>query len=189
MLGEDQKGDPELIASAAAGDRAAFDLLVARHQASVYRFAFMLTRDPAKAEDALQETFLSAWRGAGSYRAEAAARSWLLTIARNAVSRLHRRRAGEPEDFAPLDELGEMAGWGAGEDPEAAAIRRQDHGRLSRALQSLSDHDREILVLRDLEGFSGEETAEVLGISLPAMKTRLHRARLRLAAALRKDGI
>jgi RNA polymerase sigma-70 factor (ECF subfamily) len=181
------QSDTELIAAAAAGDRAAYDSFVARHQAAVYRFAWTLTRDAAKAEDALQETFIAAWRSAASFRDEASARTWLLAIARNAVNRLHRRRADEPADFASLEELGTMAGWGADDDPERSAMRRQNAGILRRALQSLPEEDHEIIVLRDLEGLSGEETAAVLGVTLAGMKTRLHRARLRLAAALRKE--
>lgn len=187
MPGQDQKGDSELILSSASGDRAAFDELVARHQAAVYRFAYALTRDAARAEDAMQETFLAAWRTHSGFRGDSTPRSWLLAITRNAVIRQQRRRAGEPEDFTPLEELGAMAGWGAGDDPEKMAMRRQDRRLLMGALQSLAESDREILLLRELEEFTGDETAAILQIPLSAMKTRLHRARLRLAAALRSD--
>jgi RNA polymerase sigma-70 factor (ECF subfamily) len=73
-------------------------------------------------------------------------------------------------------------------DPEALAGRLETQAMLERALASLGDEDREVIVLRDLEGLSGEETAQALGLSLPAMKSRLHRARLRLLAAVKGGG-
>lgn len=175
--------DRSLLHSVAAGDRAAFDALVERHQASVYRLLSAMGASSADADDALQETFVAAWRNAGSFQGAGSARAWILTIARNALRRAHRRRAGEPERFEPLEELGLQAGWGR-EDPELEALERRD--LLGKALGTLSSADREILVLRELEGFAGEEVAEMLGLTVPAMKSRLHRARLRLVAAVQE---
>jgi RNA polymerase sigma-70 factor, ECF subfamily len=182
--------DLSLLRQAAGGDDGAFERLVARHQASVHRFVRTLTSDPSAAEDALQETFVAAWRGAGRFRADASVRSWLFTIARRAVQRQFRRPAGAPsaEDVEPLDELGLQAGWGTS-DPEADAIRRQRRDSVARALDSLDADDRRVLVLRDLEQLSGEEAADVLGLTLPALKSRLHRARLRFAARLRHQEV
>ena len=84
----------------------------------------------------------------------------------------------------PLMTLGRDAGWGS-DNPEALAIAAQRRDTLTRALQTLSPGDREVLILRDIEGLSGQEAAEVLGITGRALKSRLHRARLRLAGALR----
>ena len=178
-----QAADTELIRSSATGDRAAFDELVVRHQAAVFRFTRTVASDSTAAEDALQETFLAAWRGAKGFRGESSVRGWLLAIARHAVNRQVRRRVGEPRDFASLDELAEHAGWG---DPEQVAVQNQTRERLQDALESLSSEDREVLLLRELEGLTGEETASLLQISMEAMKSRLHRARLRLAARLMK---
>lgn len=179
--------DEELLKRTAAGEREAFDELVVRHQAAVFRFARAATDGPAAAEDVLQETFLAAWRAAGTFQGRSAVRTWLLTIARNQAWH-HRERAGRiPVDDVPLPELGEAAGWGD-ESPEAGALRSQRRGRLARALEALEPDDREILVLRELEELTGEETAAALGIGLAAMKSRLHRARLRLAAELRRGG-
>lgn len=175
--------DPALLAAAAAGDRGAFDVFVARHQASVFRFLRSLGSDEAGAEDALQETFLAAWRSAETYGGGGSARGWILTIARNSLRRAHRRRVGEPIGFEPLEVLGRQAGWGAGEDILERLARRD---LLARAMGSLSPDDREILVLRELEGLEGREVADALEISVPAMKSRLHRARLRLVVALRE---
>jgi RNA polymerase sigma-70 factor (ECF subfamily) len=171
------------------GDRQAFDDLVNRNQAAVYRFIRTLASDQAALEDALQETFLAAWRGAAGFRAEASVRSWLFTIARHTVQRQFRRRAGEPspEDCSSIDDLGVAAGWGATDDPEAAAIRKEGRAAIARALESLDADDRRVLVLRDLEQLTGEEAAAVLGLTLPALKSRLHRARLRFAARVRQE--
>jgi RNA polymerase sigma-70 factor (ECF subfamily) len=186
----DLADEVSLLRQAGAGDHAAFERLVLRHEASVHRFVRTLTGDPSAAEDALQETFLAAWRGAAAFRGDASVRSWLFAIARHAVQRQFRRRAGAPppEDVTPLDELGLQAGWGAS-DPEADAIRRQRRDLVARALESLDAEDRRVLVLRDLEQLPGGEAAEVLGLTLPALKSRLHRARLRFAARLRQEVI
>lgn len=187
---EEGVDDRELIARAGAGDRLAFEALAERHADRVYRFVRRLVASEAAAEDALQETFVAAWRGAAAYRGEGSVRGWLLGLARRQAARTWRRRAGEPlvaESIdAPLVELGLEAGWGA--DPEAVAAAAEDRDRVRAALARLSDEDRAILVLRDLEQLSGPETAQSLDLSLAAMKSRLHRARLRLMAELRADG-
>jgi RNA polymerase sigma-70 factor (ECF subfamily) len=176
--------DRELIALAAAGDHRAFERLVERHAAAVLRMATVVTGNPTMAEDALQQTFLSAYRSAASFRADASVRTWLLTIARNAGCRLRAKRAREDLTEEPLMKLGLEAGWGS-DDPEALAMAAQRKETLQGALRTLSSDDQEVLILRDIEGLRGPEAAEVLGIGERALKSRLHRARLRLAAALR----
>ncbi|MGE3179959.1 MAG: RNA polymerase sigma factor [Vicinamibacterales bacterium] len=178
--------DEALIARVVEGDEHAFGVLVSRHQARVFRLARAMTRGRDAAEDVLQQTFLAAWRGLRGFRGEASVRTWLLTIARHAALQRESRVAREPIDDTPIDELGIQAGWGQA-DPERLAIRSEAHARLSAALAGLDPGDREVLTLRELEGLSGEETALLLGVSLAAVKSRLHRARLRLAAALRTD--
>lgn len=159
---------------------------MAEHRGAVYRFARRLTGDDAAAEDVLQDTFLDALKGLHTLSSEAAARPWLLSIARNRAHRGARRRAGEPSAYEPiesLETLGLDAGWGDA-SPETEVARAEDGAALERALATLADGDQEILMLRDVDGLSGEETATVLGLSLAGMKSRLHRARLRLMAAL-----
>ena len=175
------KGDPALLARAVAGEEAAFNAFVARHREAVWRFVRSLTRDEGAAEDALQETFLAAWRNANSYRGEGPALGWLLAIARNAVYRQFRGRAGEPSHLESLSELGEAAGWGSSEPLTSFLVRDE----VERALTRLSVEEREILVLRDREGLPSETCATLLNLSVPAVKSRLHRARLRFIAAYR----
>jgi RNA polymerase sigma-70 factor (ECF subfamily) len=156
---------------------------VAAHLDRVWRYAFALTHDAAWAEDVVQETFLAAVRGAAGFSG-GSVRAWLFIIARNAWHRSHRRRVGEPASFEGLDQLGVAAGWG---DPEAhvAAVERAD--ALRSALGRLDPLDREILALRDQDGLTGPEAAEVLQLPLSAVKARLHRARLRLMCELRSE--
>lgn len=179
-----------LIERAAHGDRSAFAALVALHRGAVYRVALRLTRDAALAEDILQDTFLVAMKELATWRREGTLRAWLYAIARSRVLMARRRRAGEPERWESndsLEVLGLEAGWGAPMEAEALATRVQERSALEAALESLEPADREVLTLRDVEGLSGEETARTLGVSQAAMKSRLHRARLRLVAAVKGD--
>ena len=184
--------DASLVARAISGDAAAFTALVRRHQASVFRLARAMSRSHAAAEDVLQQTFLSAWQALPRFRGEASVRTWLLTIARHAAWHQAADAARLPVDDTSLediDTLGCRAGWGAerrdGDNPETLAIEAERRQRVALVLERLDPGDRAILTLRELEGLSGEETAALLGLSLAGMKSRLHRARLRLAAELR----
>ena len=182
--------DDVLLRQSGAGDADAFGTLVERHQASVFRFINTLGLRGPDAEDALQETFLAAWRGAGGYTAAGSARSWLLTIARHSTHHLRRRHAGQPsrmEPLEPLESLALRAGWGARDTAAIAESRADAREIVERALERLGAEEREVLLLRDIEGFSGEEAARMLHLPLPAMKSRLHRARIHLAALVRED--
>ena len=187
MLGRQEldptTSDRELIARTAEGDRRAFEQLVERHAPAVLRLAAAFG-DATHAEDAMQQTFLNAYQHASSFRGNASVRTWLLTIARNTVYRLHGQKRREVLGEEPLIELGIDAGWGS-EDPEAMAIAAERRSEFREALASLAPEDQEVIILRDLEGLRGTEAADVLGVGERAMKSRLHRARLRLAAALR----
>lgn len=153
-----------------------------RYTAPVYRFLVSLQSSSDDVEDALQECFVGAWRGAAAYRGTGSVRGWLFAIARNALRRQYRRRVGEPGQLDSLEELGGRAGWGRSDDFSA---RFDDAEELAWAMEQLSPEEREAVTLRDLEGLTGEETAEALGLSLAAMKSRLHRGRLHLMAILR----
>ncbi len=178
QMGMDLPADEDLVARCAAGDRAAFDLLVDRHGAALYRFARRRCGAGASAEDALQEGLLAAWRGAGTFRGEASARTWLFQVVLHACQRVARRRSGEP---AIHDDVEAAAALPSGEPAADARVgARQVTAALEQALAALPEEFREVLLLRDVEGLSGEEAALVLGIGLAAMKSRLHRGRLEL---------
>lgn len=180
MAQQDEHTDEQLMAALVGGEESAFDVLVARYRGRLYHIALAITGDAATAEDVLQETLLAVYRSASTFHG-VAFRAWLFTIARHQAARTHRRPVPIPVDDEALASLGEAAGWGASDDLDETDLQAQ----LAHALAGLEAPDREILVLRDLEEHSGQETADALEISVQAMKSRLHRARLRLAAALR----
>lgn len=179
--------DRRLLERVAARDQAALGELLRRHAAPLLRFLRSLTHDTTAAEDALQETTLSVWRHAGSFRGETTPRAWLYTIARNAMMRQKRGRVAEPVDDASLEELGARAGWGderSGGRVEQALGERET---LERAFAALADEHREVLLLVDGEELSLAEAAEALGVSLAAVKSRLHRARLRVMGLIDRE--
>lgn len=176
--------DRDLLARIAQGDSAAMDAFVRQHQAPLWRMCLALTRDAATAEDVLQDTFVAVLRHADGFQGDAA-RPWLFQIARNALRRRHRLRAGEPRDWEDVDALALRAGWGDTVFDEVAGHEAADQA--ARALQALDDDDRELLTLRDLQGWTGAEVAAALNLPLATMKTRLHRARLRWMAAVREE--
>jgi RNA polymerase sigma-70 factor (ECF subfamily) len=175
---DDVATDAELVRACAGGDRAAFERLVDRHGDALFRFAVRQCGSAREAEDAVQDGLLAAWRGASTFRGEASARTWLFQVLLHACRRRRRRRAGEPASHAPVEEAAALPDGAAAVDERAAS--RQAAEALSGALAGLPEESREVLLLRDVEGLTGEEAAAALGIGLAAMKSRLHRARLEL---------
>ena len=157
--------DETLIGRTAAGDASAFGRLVRRHQGAVYRF--IRAASPGEPEEILYETFAAARRIALRYRDEASARTWLLALARRAIDRRYPQRETEATS---LRELARIAGEGL----------LVENGALTSIFEALPPEDREILTLCDREYFTVDEAARVTGLSEPAVRSRLHRARLRL---------
>ena len=155
--------------------RRRFEELCAPLRADVYRFAFWLARDPCVAEDVVQETLLRAWRSLDALTDDAAARPWLLTIARREHARLHERKRFETVDV---------------DDPaitdHPALARDEDHerGDMHAALLALPEEYREPLVLQVLMGYSTDEIAAHLGLTNGAVLTRLCRARQKLRSVV-----
>lgn len=178
--------DTTLLSRIEAGDAEALTVFAKRHQRRLFGYLRALSRSDAQAEDALQETLLAVWRTSqepgGRHRPDTPVIGWLLSIARHALYRGARRRAGEPAQTEGLEALAQAAGWGADTDPERVLRALQSRDCVQEALLELDELDREVITLRDLQGFSGEETAAALGLSLAATKSRLHRARLKLHA-------
>ncbi len=188
MLGTESPGDEELVARVAAGDRAAATALVERHASAVRRLAQTLVGAHGPADDVTQEALARALASCERYEPSLGkVRTWLFSIARHVAFeqlRHAKRVVPEPTDDSPIFELAVGAGFGA-ITPEDALAGAEQREALVQALAALPAPDREILVLRDIEGISGEEAAKLLGLDLPATKSRLHRARLRLLANLR----
>ena len=184
--------DRELLTRAQAGDMSAFESLVGKHEDKVYGLALRMTRSEADAAEITQDTFLSAYQHLAEFRGEAAFGSWVHRIAaNNALMRLRRQRVLDVvnEDLAgpEFTERGSLA-----ESPETDWTRRADDKildeELGRAIQEATDAlpegYREVFLLKDVEGLSYEEISEMVGISVPAVKSRLHRARLALREAI-----
>lgn len=182
---QERPSDVALLVASSSGDKAAFEEFVDRHKAALFRFTRAISSTPSEAEEAMQQTFVSAWLHAATFRGDGPARSWLYRIARNAQNKMHRRHVGEPSEHEEISELGRLAGWDCDVPPLSDVIENREW--VQQSLASLPTDDQEILVLIEIEGFSLREAGETLELSVAATKSRLHRARLRLLAALRKD--
>lgn len=175
------EADNLVLERARAGDSEAIERLLERYQAQVYRFGMKMCRDPEDAKDVLQDTLLSAARGVRDFRGASSVSTWLYTIARSFCVKKRRRSKFAPEEERSLDS-GMVEGVRQLADPaqtpdEALAGQQVAHA-LERAIRRLEPIYREVLLLRDVEGLSAPEAAEVLGVSVQAVKSRLHRARL-----------
>lgn len=178
--------DFDLLVAARDGDRKALTALVERHQGRVYRFAMRTCGDPEDAREVLQETLLSMVRNLDGFRGDSSLSTWLYTVARNHCLQRHRT-----SKFAPqvIESLEADPPDGTEADPEAAAASREIESALQQAIAGLDERYGEVLVLRDVEGRTAPEVAEVLGLSASAVKSRLHRARMAVRAQLVKDRV
>jgi RNA polymerase sigma-70 factor (ECF subfamily) len=183
--------DPILLEKIKTGDYQAFEALVTRYESKVYRLAIRMLRNPQDAEDALQDIFLQVHRGLPGFEGRSAFSTWLFRLATNVCLMKIRHRETEPskllplEDYLPRQEDGEipqMVDWTT--RPEEALLSKESREKMMGALEKLPPEYRAVFVLRDMEGFSNAETGESLGISVAAVKSRLHRARLALRGLL-----
>jgi RNA polymerase sigma-70 factor, ECF subfamily len=174
--------DAEVVRRVRAGETALFEVLVRRHDQRVYRTVRSILRDEAEAEDAMQQAWLQAWRKLGQLADAETFGGWVTRIAANeALSRLRRADAIDPW---PEDDM-EPVGPG---NPEAEASRAELVQSVEAAADRLSQAQRAVFMLRDVEGLSTEETAAALGLSPNAVKVRLHRAHAALRRAV-GDGV
>ncbi len=174
--------EAQLVASAQAGDPEAFEQLVRLHADRLYAVVVRVVGDRQEAEEVVQETFLRAWRGMGRFGGRSQFFTWLYRIGVNEATRAHERRRGRPLP-APLDE-----GPGrAADESKAPHVRAEAHDlreALEAAIMDLPIAYRVPLVLRDVEGLSTAEAAHAMGLGEAAFKSRLHRARLAVRAAV-----
>lgn len=183
-MNETERND-ELLAAAKGGDARAAEALLARHEKQIYRFGLRMCGNEEDAKDVLQETLLAAFKGLRDFRAEAALSTWLYQIARSFCTKARRRPVGEPA--VKIDVHGpEARGIADADDagPDANAHAREIGAVLQAAILALPESQREVILLRDVEGLSAEEAAKVVGIDVGALKSRLHRARIDLRAKL-----
>jgi RNA polymerase sigma-70 factor (ECF subfamily) len=175
--------DQELVRASLAGDLRAFEQLVARHRDVVLRVAARIAGDDA-AEDVAQDTFLRAYHRLRRWRGEGEFRTWVLVIARNsAVDHLAAQRF----DPLPLDDASAELADVPERSPAARLESAERRRRLDRKLRALSTPHRTVLVLRDVEGLTYNEIADVADMPVGSVKARLHRARSELVDALRRN--
>lgn len=180
--------DTHLVASARAGNQSAYTALMQRHREAMFRLARGHTGGDADAAlDIVQETFVAAFAALHRYDTARPFRVWLSRIALNKCrDRARRRTVRRFFSFArPLEEAVDAPDAAPG--PEAAARSAQEVRRIERAIASLPDMLKNVLLLRTIEELSQAETAQALGITEKAVETRLYRARRKLSAALRDD--
>lgn len=198
---EKRRADEDLMLDLKQGDESAFAELMTRHRGPIVNFLNRLTGDRDRAEDLAQEVFIRVYRHAGTYRVTARFTTWLYTIASNLGKNELRNRARRrnvsmedtPRELGQEDyHLGTRADFLA---PDRVSDLRDRQRKVRQAIDSLPEHFRMMLVLRDLEGFSYEEIASMLSLPLGTVKSRINRARLEfkkrveplLAGSLRND--
>ena len=169
--------DDELLARHAGGDAAAFGVLVARHRDRAWAVALRTLGDPNDAADAVQEAFVKAYRTAGSFRGEALFTTWLHRIVVNACLDAMRRTRARPT--SPLDETSAALA-----DPADPVGRIELGNDVVAALSRITPDQRAAIVLVDVEGYSVDEAAELLGCAAGTVKSRCHRGRVQLAELL-----
>jgi RNA polymerase sigma-70 factor, ECF subfamily len=184
-----KRDETQMIAAILAGDRELYHKLIEPYEFNVYRMALSFVKNETEAEDVAQEAFLKAFRNLAKFRGDAKFSTWLISITLNeARGRLRRQNTNRMESLdEPPEEEGRVSpallrDWR--EIPSEALERKEVRALLQEAIGQLSPIYREVLVLRDIEELSTEETAGALAIGVSSVKTRLHRARIMLQKEL-----
>lgn len=171
--------EEELISKAREGDRKAMALLVKKYEQTIYNFAFKLCRNRDRAEHSMQETFMSMVKNLSQFDGKSKLSTWLYTIVSNNCLMLARSQKKHEytsleDDEALISDAG-ITDWSF--TPDKIAENNELKDLLDEAIKKLPPDYKTVFLLRDVEGLSTEETAEVTGLSVPAVKSRLHRAR------------
>jgi RNA polymerase sigma-70 factor (ECF subfamily) len=173
-----------LVTAAKAGDNNAFDELVTRYERKIFRLAMNITQNQAEAEDAMQDAFLKAFQHLGDFQGGSRFYTWLVRIAVNeSLMRLRKRRPNQVsiDETVETEEASmprQIEDWGP--SPEKRFAQSEMEGILTKVIEQLEPLYRAVFLMRDVSELSTEETADALGISIPAVKSRLLRARLKL---------
>ncbi|MCB0328766.1 MAG: sigma-70 family RNA polymerase sigma factor [Bdellovibrionales bacterium] len=183
--------DLQLLAKIKKGDSAAFEQLVEKYESKVFHLAMRFTRNEEDAEEVLQDVFTTLHRKLDLFQGKSAFSSWLYRIVVNAAFMKLRKRRQQPtvhlEDLAPLTKQQVLDGDHNFENHvDKHAQNEELKDILKGAIERLPDQYRAVFILRDVNGFSNQEASEVLGLSVPAIKSRLHRSRLMLRKKLHR---
>ncbi|MHB8142079.1 MAG: RNA polymerase sigma factor [Thermoleophilia bacterium] len=181
--------DEELIARIRRHDNDALEQLVSRYEVRVYNLAYRMLGNREDAEDVLQDTFVNVVRGLDKFRGRSSFSTWLYRVAANAaltkIRQRSRREKSESEFLDDVYSVRETAHSGSlltdwSSNPATRLLDEEAKNEMNRAIDDLPEIYRAVFVLRDVEGLPAAEVAEVLGLSVAAVKSRLHRARLYL---------
>lgn len=175
--------DQDLLEAARAGDRKAIETLLVQHQDRVYRFGMKLCRHPEDAEDVLQDTLLAMAKSVHDFQGRSSLSTWLYTVARSFCIKKRRKSKFAPKDVRSLEQdvpPETQAFADSARRPDEALAAKEIETALEAAIRGLEPDYREVLLLRDVEGLAAKEVAEVVDISVAAVKSRLHRARLKV---------
>jgi RNA polymerase sigma-70 factor (ECF subfamily) len=184
--------DQELLERVRNGEREAYRPLVERHQASLFRMAFARVRDEEDARDIVQGAFIKAWTHLDGFRQDASFLTWMRRIVENLCTdharKKIRRKTGSYDDaIATRDEDGTILDGHQADDPAKALHNRHIRERIGAALDQLSEEQRQILLLREIDGLSYKEIAEHIGIPEGTVMSRLFYARKRIQGLLRAE--
>ena len=176
--------DEELMAAFQGGDDAAFEKLYVRYQRPIYQYVYRRMGSESRAEELTQEVFMGLIRSRGSWRQEASFKTYLYRIAFNQCASEARRA-----DFRATDPLERPDGTSIdvesdGPSPDGVASRREEAALISRALEQLDGEQREAILLREYQGLSYDEIAEITGVALGTVKSRIFRGKLELKKLL-----
>ncbi len=185
----DERSDQELIELTRGGETAAFDLLVRRYQERLVHSLEHLLSSREDALDIAQQAFLLAWRKLSSYRGESSFYSWLYRIAVNAAASHFRRPTVSAGSLDQLHDVGgiELSDRRVPSGPGQSLEQDEEIQRVRQALQQVTEEFRQPLILREIEGFSYEQIAEILGIPSGTVRSRIFRARQELMERLDRD--
>ena len=191
--GTGRRTDRELIEAFREGDESAFDELVVRYQHRIFNLCYRFMSDREEANDCAQETFIKMYRSVGRFRFRSAFSTWVYRVAANPCkNRLASSQYRHARDTVRIDNPGrgdeESPGMEIGDEsfsPRAALEKKEARELVQQAIRELPDEQKEVLLLRDIEGCSYEEISQVIGCSLGTVKSKLARARMRLKDVLK----
>lgn len=181
---DDVRTEDALVRAARGGDRSALNALAEQHQQRVFGFGMKMCGDPEDAKEVAQETLLTMVRSLRDFRGDATISTWLYTVARSFCIKKRRRTKGAPTHHETLDEAAQERAPAPAPSPEQTLLGREERDAVAAALDHLEPEAREVVVLRDIEGLTAPEVAAVTGLSVAAVKSRLHRARQALRERL-----